>query len=120
MPRVVHFEINADSPERAAKFYSDVFGWEVKKWDGPFDYWLAKTGEQGEMGIDGGIQKNNESLSSVVNTIGVENIEETLAQVAAAGGSIVMPVEKIPQVGFLAYCKDTEGIVFGVLQPVMD
>ncbi|MGI8737560.1 MAG: VOC family protein [Candidatus Eremiobacter antarcticus] len=25
MPRVVHFEIHADDPERASKFYSTVF-----------------------------------------------------------------------------------------------
>src|SRR4051812_15755751 len=35
MPRVIHFEISADEPERAARFYADVFGWEVTKWDGP-------------------------------------------------------------------------------------
>ncbi len=42
MPRVVHFEINADDPERAAKFYQNVFGWKIKKWEGPIDYWLAR------------------------------------------------------------------------------
>ena len=34
MPRVVHFEISADDPERAVKFYQKVFSWEIKKWDG--------------------------------------------------------------------------------------
>lgn len=29
MPRVVHFEIPADNPEKVAKFYTDVFGWKV-------------------------------------------------------------------------------------------
>ena len=28
MPRVVHFEIHADDPERAINFYKSVFGWE--------------------------------------------------------------------------------------------
>ena len=27
MNRVVHFEIQAEKPERAAKFYREVFGW---------------------------------------------------------------------------------------------
>lgn len=44
MPRVVHFEISADEPERAVKFYTDVFGWDVKRWGGPKDYWLITTG----------------------------------------------------------------------------
>ena len=45
MSRVIWFEIPADDPGRAAKFYEDVFGWKVEKWDGPFDYWLVTTGE---------------------------------------------------------------------------
>ena len=35
MPRVVHFEIHAENPERAIEFYSGLFGWEVMKWEGP-------------------------------------------------------------------------------------
>ncbi len=45
MPRVVHFEIYADQPERAIKFYQDVFGWNFQKWNGPYDYRLVTTGE---------------------------------------------------------------------------
>jgi len=56
MGRVVHFEINAADPERAAMFYESVFDWEIKKWDGPVDYWLVMTGEDDD-GIDGAIVK---------------------------------------------------------------
>jgi hypothetical protein len=28
---VVHFEIPADDPERAAKFYRELFGWSINK-----------------------------------------------------------------------------------------
>jgi len=45
MPRVVHFEIHADDPQRAANFYQGVFGWDIKKWEGPEDYWLVTTGK---------------------------------------------------------------------------
>ena len=30
MPRVVHFEIHADDPERTISFYNSVFGWEFQ------------------------------------------------------------------------------------------
>ncbi len=30
MPRVVHFEIHADDPERAISFCNSVFGWHSK------------------------------------------------------------------------------------------
>jgi predicted enzyme related to lactoylglutathione lyase len=35
MNRVIHFDIYADDPERAVKFYGKVFGWEASKWGGP-------------------------------------------------------------------------------------
>src|SRR5438128_828489 len=57
VPRVSHFEIHADDPERAIKFYSDLFGWQFKKRDGPMPYWLVTTGPDSEPGINGGLMK---------------------------------------------------------------
>jgi predicted enzyme related to lactoylglutathione lyase len=54
MPRVVHFEIAANDPDKAAAFYQEVFGWKITKWEGPQEYWLVETGEEGEPGINGG------------------------------------------------------------------
>src|SRR5947199_4510 len=34
---VVHFEIPANEPERAAKFYRELFGWEISRWGGAED-----------------------------------------------------------------------------------
>ena len=59
MARVVHFELAADDPERAAKFYEGVFGWQIQKWDGPQDYWLATTGPKDTPGIDGAIMRRH-------------------------------------------------------------
>jgi hypothetical protein len=55
MPRVIHFEINADDPERAVKFHKKVFDWKITKWEGPVDYWLVTTGEDKVPGINGAI-----------------------------------------------------------------
>src|SRR5262245_37659764 len=55
MPRVVHFEIHAAEPERAIRFYHELFGWQFNKWAGPEDYWLVVTGPKEEPGIDGGM-----------------------------------------------------------------
>lgn len=119
MSKVVHFEINADDPERAAKFYTEAFGWEINKWDGPMDYWLAKTGEMDQMGISGAIMKRMKPGISVINTIGVGNIDEALEKVTSSGGLVVSPKTEIPGVGIFAYCKDTEGNMFGVIEPKM-
>src|SRR3954470_5740533 len=54
MPRPIHFEIQADDPERAMKFYKAVFDWQFNQW-GDNKYWLIATGEKTDPGIDGGL-----------------------------------------------------------------
>jgi uncharacterized protein len=115
MPRVIHFELTADDPERAVTFYQDVFGWQINKWDGPQDYWLITTGEAGTPGIDGAIMRR-EHNTSVINTVDVASVDEAIAKVTASGGTVVAPKMAIPGIGHFAYCKDTEGNMFGVMQ----
>lgn len=115
MPRVVHFEISADEPERAVKFYSDVFGWNAEKWGGPKDYWLVTTGGDEQPGINGGVFKR-EGPVNFVNTIDVPSVEDFAARVTESGGRVVVPKMAIPGVGYLVYCQDTESNVFGIMQ----
>jgi len=123
MGRVIHFEIHADDPERAAAFYRTVFGWEIAKWDGPADYWLVTTGEPGERGIDGAILRRSAPIEGLganafVCTAQVDDVAATLATALASGGELAMAEMDVPGVGRLAYARDTEGNVFGMLQPV--
>jgi predicted enzyme related to lactoylglutathione lyase len=114
MSRVIHFELGADDPEKLSRFYEEVFGWQVRRWDGPQAYWLITTGEKGKEGINGGIMRHNDCLPRTVNTIDVESVEEFCEKVKAAGGEVVVPKMAIPGVGYQAYCKDPEGILFGI------
>ena len=121
MPRVVHFEIHADEPERAVRFYQGLFGWEITKWGGPMDYWLVKTGAEGTPGINGGLLRRQHPIDgsaviAYVCTIDVPSVDDYLQKITAAGGSIALPKMPIPGVGWLAYCKDAEGNVFGLMQ----
>ena len=119
MGRVSHFEITADNPKRAAEFYEKAFGWKLTDWGGPFTYLLATTGDKDEVGIDGAIMDRTDHGQAVINTIGVESIEQSMADVRAAGGTVLMdPPDEIPGVGLFAYARDTEGNEFGLLQPV--
>jgi len=119
MPRPVHFEIPAENPERAMKFYRDVFKWSFTKWAGPTDYWIISTGQPGEPGIDGGLMPRRDPAQPCVNTIAVPNLDASLQAVDQGGGTCVVPKMAIPGVGWLAYCKDTEGHIFGVMQSDM-
>jgi predicted enzyme related to lactoylglutathione lyase len=98
-------------------FYKEVFRWEFNKWDGPQDYWLVKTGEDGQPGINGGLTpKMNQQSSRVTNTIDVPSIDDFSKKISTQGGKIIQPKMAIPGVGYLAICQDTEGIPFGILQ----
>lgn len=116
MPRVVHFEINVDDPERAIKFYRDVFEWEIKKWEGPIEYWLITTGPEDQPGIDGGLMRREDPSWATINTIDVPSVDDFLKKITEAGGKVITPKTAVPGVGYMAYCQDTEGNTFGIMQ----
>ena len=127
--RPVHFEIHAADQARCAKFYSDVFGWQTQKMEmgEAGEYWLVITGEEGTPGINGGIVKRmgdnpdpQEPTPPVgfINTMEVPDIDATIQKIVAAGGTEAMPKGDVEGVGTVAYYKDTESNLFGILQPV--
>ena len=116
MSRIVHFEIPADDPERAIKFYEKVFDWQIEKWEGPIEYWLIMTGEEDKPGIDGGLARREDPTTGVENTIDVKDLDASLANVKANGGKVIRPRIAVPGVGWMAYIKDTEGNVFGLME----
>ncbi len=121
MSRVIHFEIPADDPARAIKFYEQALGWTVSKWDGPFDYWLINTGPEGEPGINGALmQRDGPAVGSVMSyicTVSVESYDDTAAKVERAGGAVTSPKQAVPGMGWHGYFTDTEGNTFGAMQP---
>jgi predicted enzyme related to lactoylglutathione lyase len=116
MPRIVHFDIPSDNPERAQKFYQDVFGWEFAKWDGPMEYWMVKTGENDTPGINGGLARRMPGQIGMINTIDIPSIDEYIIKIQSNGGQILVPKMEIPGVGHYATCMDTEGNIFGIIQ----
>jgi predicted enzyme related to lactoylglutathione lyase len=117
MSRVVHFDINAKNPERAIKFYVTIFNWKFNKWEGPMDYWMIKTGEESEPGIDGGMSKSDETPGITTSvTIDVKSIDDIIRQIQDYGGEITQQKMPIPGIGWFAQFKDTEGNTLGLMQ----
>jgi uncharacterized protein len=115
MPRVSWFDIPADDPERAQKFYKKVFDWKFEKWDGPMDYWMAKTGDE-QPGIDGGMSKRMPGQMGMTNTITVPSVDEYSKKIIENGGQIIVPKMAIPKVGWISNAMDTEGNIFGFIE----
>jgi predicted enzyme related to lactoylglutathione lyase len=115
MPKIIHFEISADDPARASAFYERVFGWSITKWEGPVDYWLVNTSDPERSSINGAIRQRL-SDETTVNTVDVSSIDEFTKRIVDAGGHVVASKSVIPGVGYHAYCADTEGNLFGIMQ----
>ena len=125
MGRVIHFEIQATQPQELVDFYTALLGWKFSKWDGPNEYWLIETGPAERPGIDGGLLPrrgpNSTAIGQPVNcfvcTIETPSLDEHLDQGAMLGGTVVVPKMPVPGVGWLAYLKDPDGNIFGLMQP---
>jgi len=130
MNRVIHFEIHAKDLDVMQLFYQYVFGWDIKN-IGPHmsGYRVVVTGRNEQYskwpGINGGITprqgntpNENSPLNAFVCIIDVEDIDDTLEKIASAGGAVVTNKTDVHGVGQLAYRKDPDGNIFGVLQPV--
>lgn len=119
MGRVVHFEITADQPARAKKFYETVFDWKIKDSGMPgIDYLMCTTGPKDDMGSDGAIMPKTYRQQPVINTVAVDNLEASMKAVEAAGGKLVGDKQQIPGVGDFHYAEDTEGNLVGMLKPL--
>jgi predicted enzyme related to lactoylglutathione lyase len=123
MSRVIHFEIHAANPKRAMTFYETLFGWKFSQW-GDQKYWLIATGAKSAPGIDGGLlprpidgdPQDMAPVNAFVCTVDVDNLDAMVERALTAGAVQALPKMAIPTVGWLAYCKDTEGNIFGMMQ----
>jgi predicted enzyme related to lactoylglutathione lyase len=109
MSAIVYFEIHFDDPERARKFYTELFGWKVEKVAGT-EYWMITTQE----GTNGGMMKRINTNQKITDYFGVLSILESSAKVEKLGGKILVPKMAVPKSGYFALCMDTEGNIFGL------
>ncbi len=117
---LARFSIHCDDVARARRFYEAVFGWRFEAW-GPPEFYLIATGDEADPGVGGLMHKRQEPVTGAGMigfecTIGVENIDETIAAVQANGGSIAMAKFQIPTVGTGFFFNDTEGNRVGAMQ----
>jgi uncharacterized protein len=114
MGRVVGFELSSQHPEKAAEFYSNVFGWKVA--EPQWDYREVTTGEEDKPGINGGISKGLHDYPHGSRIqIEVDSIDEAIASAKNNGAMIVRDKMEFDDF-YLAYLVDPVGIGFGLIQ----
>ena len=115
MGRVIGFELNSQEPEKAAEFYSKVFGWEIG--EPHWEYWNVNTeGEVEKHGINGGIAKGpNDYAHGTRIQIEVDSIDEALSSAKNNGAMIVRDKMEFDEF-YLAYLIDPVGLGFGLIE----
>ncbi len=121
MSRAVHFEIQASDPQALINYYHGLFGWTFNKWEGG-DYWMVHTGPEDQPGINGGllprrgpVPDSAAAVNAFVITVDVEDIDAAISK-ASDGGVLCVPKSPVPGIGWLAYIKDPDGNIFGMMQ----
>lgn len=120
--KVTWFELPADDTNRAGAFYREVFGWTTGDMGGgslfvtttPSDDNLDPTEPSA---INGDISPRSEAFDRPLIVITVENMDAKIEMVKNAGGEVVLPPEKVDEMGIIwAIIRDTEGNKVGVIQ----
>jgi len=114
MGRVIGFELNSQNPEKAADFYSKVFGWKVA--EPHWDYREVTTSSDARTGINGGIAKGpNDYPFGTRIQIQVESIDESIEMALDNGAMIVRDKMEFDDF-YLAYLVDPTGLGIGLIE----
>ena len=114
---IVHIDIPTTDPKSTAKFYGDVFGWQIQTPPGYDDYPMFMA----EGGPGGGFTTAGSGHEGVQFTVGQpllylasSDIDADLKRVQANGGQVVLPKSEIPNVGWWAVFTDPSGNKVGL------
>jgi predicted enzyme related to lactoylglutathione lyase len=110
--KIAHFEVPADDTSRATSFYSDLFGWQLQRMEGPVEYYMGDAG-----GTTVGLHSNADSggIPGLFVYFDVDDIDDGISRVKQLGGQ-AEDRSPVPGMGWFSRCTDTEGNPFGLWQ----
>jgi predicted enzyme related to lactoylglutathione lyase len=106
-------------PEAAARFYTDLFGWEVEDVmppEAPGSYFMARI-RGGDVAAIGPVPEGAPPMAVWNTYIQTDSADETAAKVRDAGGSVISEPFDVMQAGRMAIFADPEGAMFSVWEP---
>lgn len=107
---IVHFDFPTDDPERSRKFYSELFGWSVQEFMP--GYWGVETGGD----LDGGMMTRKGPQQGFAYYVGVDDIDAYGRKLEELGGTLHMPRQAVPGMGWWAIGMDPDKNVVGLWQ----
>ena len=112
---VVHFEFWSEQPGVLAEFYTKAFDWKINHVAEINYHLIEKTGEGG---IGGGMMTPQKGPwpSNMSLYIQVDDLDTFKQRITAAGGTIIVERQEVPEVGAFSLFQDPDGRVLGIWQ----
>ena len=108
------FEITCRDAAPLAKFYRDMFGWDVVA-HGDEKYAMVNTGDASSLsGIISEIPDNVPAAMTVF--VSVASVDDALARVGDHGGQVLFPPMQLPSGQTVAMIMDPAGLAIGLMQ----
>jgi len=113
----VHVELHTQDPQRAKKFYKELFDWKIE--DVPdMNYSVIDVGETGR---GGGIMKSPmaDALPQWVPYVLVDDVAASTGKAKSLGATVLQDATEIPGVGWFSMLLDPTGAAFALFLPKM-
>lgn len=112
----IHIELNTTDPDKAKAFYGGLFDWKLSDMAMPSgNYTMIDVGEDGTGG--GMLKHPMPGAPSVwIPYVTVDDVKSATAKAKSLGGTIVMDVTEIPEMGSFSVVLDPTGAAFGIWQ----
>ncbi|NBE83897.1 VOC family protein [Micromonospora rubida] len=115
---VTWFEIGTDRPERAERFYGELFGWAFEEQGAPGRSYRVTGGGSGDGGIGGAIRGSvGDAPNYAIFYAQVADVADACRRAEAAGGKVLVPPVTAPTGLTHAQLADPSGSRFGVFTP---
>jgi len=112
----VHVELHTQDPERAKKFYDELFDWTLEDYP-DMNYTIIKVGEE----TGGGIMKSPmpDALPQWVPYVLVSDVAASTEKARSLGATVLADVTEIPDMGWFSMLVDPTGAAFALWKPKM-
>jgi hypothetical protein len=110
-------ELNTGDPDRAATFYTGLFGWGTERQPmGDFVYTYFNQGER----RNGGMMQITPEMGPIpphwAVYFAVDDCDGKAARVTALGGRVLVPPTDVPDVGRFSILQDPQGAAFAIVK----
>jgi uncharacterized protein len=114
----VHIELHTQDPEKARKFYGELFDWKLEAYP-EMDYTIIDVGETGR---GGGIMKSPmpDAPPQWVPYVLVDDVGASTEKARSLGATVLQDVTEIPGIGWFSMLQDPTGAAFALFLPKME